>query len=205
MITNILKYGKRVDPFTFRPYIHVELEWFVESLADIKAYLTANNLTETSDEYYKIIGRSVMEALEDFEPKILVWKDPFTSEELKSALRAEGVKVWSDMEAPTGFPTIDNVVYESMMPLCVVTRRLLQGSTAESFAKSIAKDYKNFALYKLYIPHYNVKHKRYITVSDKEFETLSIDQSGSDNVYGQVCLNELGEEYLVAKIRYAIW
>lgn len=199
MKTNILKANTRVDPHTFQPHLHIELSWPLEVLQDLKGP------AKGTDEYYRIIGESIMTGIEEYEEPILVWNNTFTEEELKEALIKEGVKIWDNMKKPVDKPYLNGIRYD-ICELAKAKTCQIDDESVEVLAKKIAESGKNFALYGLYIPHYNVKTKMYITNSDEEHEATYINGNMFLGAFGgEVYTDSNGNLKLLSKIRFASW
>ena len=79
MKTKVIDYKKIVDVNTFQPKVRVTLEWLLEDLQDAK-------IGRTGEEQCSIIGKSISDAIEAFEPFPKVYgKGEWVAETLEDA------------------------------------------------------------------------------------------------------------------------
>lgn len=205
------KYHRRTDSNTFQSFRRAEIEWSDEDSYLLSLFLQRQNLTETSVEFYSIIGKALMDSINAYVAPILTWENPFTIEELKAELIKNGVSVFDDFLAPSGFPMINGIIVEDVSH-SAMTRKLDQKQTIEEVALEISNSAKNFAIYKLSIPHYHEASKSYIIITDEQFDILSEDEKNGTSVYPfmeiyassyiNTCSNE---PELLGKIKFASW
>jgi len=196
MKINIIKAGMRIDPYTFQPAFHAEFEWPLELVQKL------DGPSKGTDEYYIIIGKSIMDAIDSYEAPILTWKIPFTEKELKDELELNGIKVWDNMTEPVTFPHFNGVIYDMLDPIIAHTIKIDNGSSLSDIVETIKSSGKNFSLYKLLIPHYHKKSKNYICVSDEEYDAM---QDLSNNTIGNFYNQQIHDYDLFGKIRFSSW
>ena len=197
MKTKVIDYKKIVDVNTFQPKVRVTLEWLLEDLQDAK-------IGRTGEEQCSIIGKSISDAIEAFEPVQMVWKNYYSGEELKAALKDAGIDVYDDMPAPTWFATTNGVSDETIV-IAAKTMKI-DDITLDEVVEKLSKIGNNFSLYKLMLPRYHKEKKIYIWCTEAEYDMIPQDDISFSGLRGGLITNpETGEPQLFGKIRFASW
>ena len=197
MKTTLIDYKKFVDVNTFQPKVRVTIEWLLEHLQD-------SEIGHTKEEQYAIIGKSIADAIESFEPVPMVWNNYYTGEKLKDALKDAGIVVYDDMPAPTCFPTKNGVSDETTAIMAKTMK--IDDITLDEVVEKVKKAGNSFSLYKLMLPRYHKEKKIYIWCTEAEYDMIPQDDISFSGLRGGLITNpETGELQLFGKIRFASW